>query len=292
MLSSLIRNQDFVFYDVARRIIAFYKDKIFWLPQIDLTITTSCTLKCRDCIQQIPLIKSKKNLRFEDIADSLRNTFHHIDYCKEFHIVGGEPLLHPQLPHIVEHVGAIYGEKIETIVIVTNGTIVPKDELLNVMSHWHVRVEISDYRESVTAPSGQKINEIASALKQYHIPCLLRPMSEWNDYCGDNTETSKGSSDDALTATFDTCPCAGPTLSVYAKKMYICSRSMVAETFGLIDTDLRNGISLQGDATAIRENLLEYSLKITESGYIPYCINCHGKKAIYDRLIPAAKQLE
>ena len=289
---SLIKNKDFIFYDVARRIITFYQDDIFWLPQIDLVITTACSLNCRDCVQQIPLIKGKRHLSFEEIAESLKDTFYYIDYCKEFHIVGGEPLLHPQLPRIIEHIGALYGKKIETIVIVTNGTILPKEEVVNALNHRNVRVEISDYRESTTAPSGQKIEEITTVLKQGHVSYLLRPMNEWNDYCGDCARISNPPTDDALTATFDICPCSGPTLCVQGKKVYICSRSMVAEAFGLVETNPMNGISLCADDTTIREKLLEFSIKITESGYIPYCINCYGKKTIYERIIPAARQME
>lgn len=289
--NSLVRNQDFIFYDVAQKVILFYEDGLFLLPQIDLTITSACTLKCRDCLQQIPLIKNKKSLSFQDITESLKNTFRYIDYCKEFHIIGGEPLLHPQLPQIVEYIGTFYNQNVETIVIVTNGTLLPKEELLDALNRYHVRVEISDYRKSASAPSGQKINEIETVLKQRQIPCILRPMSEWNDYCGDCSEISDCCSEDALIATFDTCPCAC-TLSVYGEKMYICSRSMVAEAFGLIETNQKNSISLHGDVAAMREKLLEFALRITESGYIPFCKNCHGKKAIYDRLIPAARQME
>lgn len=289
--SSLVRNVDYFFYDVAGRIITFCKDKIFWVSQIDLTITAACTLKCRDCIQQIPLIKGKRNISYQEIIESLEDTFCYIDYCEEFHIVGGEPLLHPQLPQIVEYTGIHYKEKIGTIVIVTNGTILPDKELLDALCSWNVRVEISDYRKSETSPEGQKIEDILAEFDEYNISYFLRPMAEWNDYCGDRGGFRLAPLEDALIETFDTCPCAGSTLSIQGKKAYICSRSSVAETFGLVDKDPQNGISLCGDVHRVKEKLLELSIKITESGYIPYCVNCYGEKPIYERIVPAAKQM-
>ncbi len=288
---SLIKNQHFIFYDVARRIISFYKNHIFWLSQIDLTITTACTLNCRDCIQQIPFIKNKRHLAIHDIIESIDNTFRYIDYCEEFHVVGGEPLLHPQLSEVLEYLGTHYRTNIDTIVIVTNGTILPKEDLLDALKRWNVRVEISDYRKSSAKSVTQKVDEIEAVLKQHCITYLLRPMTEWNDYCGDCNDGTVPSSD-ALTATFDICPCAGQTLSIHGQKAYICSRSSVAEAFGLTEKNSGNAISLCADTINTKEKLLEFSIKITERGYIPYCINCHSEKPIYERIVPAAKQME
>ncbi len=55
-----------------------------------------------------------------------------VDYCGEFVLIGGEPLLYKELPEVVEYIGNNYRDKIATFSITTNGTILPSAKLRSV----------------------------------------------------------------------------------------------------------------------------------------------------------------
>lgn len=66
-----------------------------------------------------------------------------------FHLSGGEPFLYKQTPDIVEYISSRYSDKIGTFRMVTNGTIVPSDEVLERIARCKIEIKIDDYRDQV-----------------------------------------------------------------------------------------------------------------------------------------------
>jgi molybdenum cofactor biosynthesis enzyme MoaA len=77
-------------------------------------------------------LKDHKTFSFETLRQNLDTLFNKVDYIQRINIIGGEAMLHPKLPMIIQHI-LHYRDKIGYILIITNGTIIPTEELLSVL---------------------------------------------------------------------------------------------------------------------------------------------------------------
>lgn len=112
-------------------------------PSLSYVITQKCTLNCKDCGAFVPENAKPATFPASAIVEDIRK------YCSAFDIVhhialqGGEPFLHREIASIVEQISAI--PNLLFVDIVTNGTIVPKPDVLETISRNGVCVIISDY---------------------------------------------------------------------------------------------------------------------------------------------------
>jgi len=118
------------------------KRKVF-LDYVELVITTKCSLRCKNCANLMNLYDRPYDVQNDLIEESIKKLFKSVDKVQLFRILGGEPLLNPKLKHYLD---IIPYEKIDKVVIVTNGTMLIKDkELIQKIKEHNVEVEISDY---------------------------------------------------------------------------------------------------------------------------------------------------
>lgn len=79
----------------------------------------------------------------------MRILFSKVDIVREFVLIGGEPFLYKELSEIISYIGEKYRDKISIFSIVTNGTIIPTQEVLGLCQKHNVLVRISDYSETL-----------------------------------------------------------------------------------------------------------------------------------------------
>ena len=60
-------------------------------------------------------------------------------------------MLYRPIAELIEYIDKVYGDRIDTLRTVTNGTIIPPDSVLEKLSHCRVEIIVDDYRESVPA---------------------------------------------------------------------------------------------------------------------------------------------
>lgn len=138
------------------------------VPPMNFIVTDHCTLKCRDCIHFSPYGKNIRHYPPEELVSSLEKLAQTVDVLERIAVSGGEALLHPQLPQILQRIRAI--PNLREISLFTNGTIVPKKETLAALRSNIDYVLISNYGKLST-----KIPELIAALDEYHIPYELTP---------------------------------------------------------------------------------------------------------------------
>lgn len=119
--------------------------KEIFFPILEVFITEKCTLKCRDCSHLIPYYKDKRNYDIQEIIRDLECVFKVIDKIYDLCILGGEPLMHPELYQLIDWL--VEQPKIEKISIISNGTIIPSKRNLDSIKQSGTRIRISDYRE-------------------------------------------------------------------------------------------------------------------------------------------------
>lgn len=157
-----------------------YKGKCC-LPKLDTAITSRCSLRCSHCAMFTPYCKDKKDCSIDGLKANFSQVFALVDYVFEYTLFGGEPFLHKQLADIIEHLGTSYAEKIGQIVIITNGTVLPDQELLRTLQKYKVILSVSDY----TAVNSYTdiLAEFIKKLDQYGIQYYVNSAIEWKDHC-------------------------------------------------------------------------------------------------------------
>ena len=94
------------------------RDHILYINSIEFEVAQHCNLNCKGCNHFSPL--SEK--RFGDLSGferDLRRLHDYVDHIGEIRLVGGEPLLNPQLDQFVRAAHEIY--PYESLTVITNG---------------------------------------------------------------------------------------------------------------------------------------------------------------------------
>ena len=82
------------------------------------------------CICHITKTKHKD---LEKIKEDIDILFKKVDFISTLHLVGGEPFLYPNHKEVFEYIGENYRDKIDNVLITSNGTLVPKPEVLDII---------------------------------------------------------------------------------------------------------------------------------------------------------------
>lgn len=287
----LKENIDYMYYLTYGIVFNMYKNKLLNIPHIRIPVTERCTLKCKDCISRITDFEKPVDYRYSSIKDDIDSIFEHIDFVDNFRFVGGEPFLHRDLKKLVKYVGENYRERVNDIVIVSNGTIIPEPDFFKVMEEYRVTLRLSDYKSSVKVKDKQRIEEIKKMIAKLNNIKLEIAIDNgiWHQYCVKlNTDISENRYENF----YSECLCA-PTVIVKEKKLYTC----VWHATDIFLNGFHGDVDDYFDLSQSRDDrskyiLMEYLLKYTNKGYISGCRSCFGEKPIHQRYIEAAIQKE
>lgn len=114
----------------------------FVIPRIMIMPTTRCNLRCKGCSSLLPLFEHPQDIDVDHIKRDGRLFFSGIDECIRL-TVGGEPFFYPQLQELLEYL--LEEPKLLSIMMITNGMMLPKPELVPLLQNPKVFIEISDY---------------------------------------------------------------------------------------------------------------------------------------------------
>lgn len=103
------------------------------LDRTGLVITKKCDLKCRLCAGYIPYYKNPQDMELEKVQSLVHKYFELVEHVHDFSVLGGEPLLHPNLDQILETV-LYHGAHIDRLLIDTSATQVFTQQTLDVMN--------------------------------------------------------------------------------------------------------------------------------------------------------------
>ena len=137
-----------------------------FLNYLEINLVDNCNLNCKGCAH-FSNICDKKYVEVEQFERDLKKVTT-IFNLYNFRLLGGEPLLHPNLYKIIEITRQYLPNS--RIVIVTNGLLLDKlsHELLKSMSENNIILTISLYK-----PTYKKLNSILKVLNKYNIKYLI-----------------------------------------------------------------------------------------------------------------------
>lgn len=133
------------------------------MPHIELHISDKCNLNCRGCTHFSPLY-DEIGAVFEEKLDDIKKIKRLFDEVFRIDILGGEPLLNPELSRYVIE---LRKELPRTFIqIYSNGLLIPKmsDCDLRIIKENNIGVSISEY-----APTHKMIDCIKETLERYEI---------------------------------------------------------------------------------------------------------------------------
>jgi len=242
---------------------------------VQLTMTQRCTLKCRDCVTLTPKFNNPVDCDINQTVASFEKFMATVDFVNRLVLCGGEPFLNHNLGTCLmklEDIGLL--NRVGLIQIVTNGTIVPPDELLEQLAGLNLLVTISNYKTL-----SKNINKLVAKLNLFNVNYYIDYRPAW--YSTGMPRLSEPL--DVEDSKKQRLLCRSNCRIIWNDEFYFCAFLKSAEQIGMIPNDSRN--SLKIDKVFNYEKLERYM-----NAHYPGCAYCVGwPKTHYS--LPAAVQL-
>ncbi|MCR4924719.1 MAG: radical SAM protein [Clostridiales bacterium] len=191
-----------------------YLKKIAKLPQ-ERNITLSkkfdwfgyimgqyCTLNCKHCCEHVPYMKNKTFAKKEQIIADCTKIAQASEFIRYIELIGGEPFLHPELAEVVK--GLLEIENVGYVKIFTNGTVVPKEDMRELLKNPRVVLTFSNYMGQVDGKLADNITQLREMLKADNIDYVFSESKMWTDW-GDFHD--RGRSDEETERNAANCFC-------------------------------------------------------------------------------------
>lgn len=142
-----------------------------YLPYLEFHVSDHCNLNCKYCTHYSPLVPGQVFTEYERFEADLRQLKKYIADIGVIRILGGEPLLNPQLGMFIKLARKLYPASI--ITVVTNGLLIDRlnDSLMEIM-----RETLAFFHISFYPPLADKVQEIKKYLYEQKIPYTITPM--------------------------------------------------------------------------------------------------------------------
>ena len=244
-----------------------HKNKVH-IYQTDVLVTERCTLACSYCNMFMPHYEAPMHRELDIIKSDIDSYFSIVDYVSVFHLVGGEPFLYPNIEEIIQHILKNYIDKIDKLIITTNGTILPKQSTLDLLKENGVILSVSDYTDKLPHIQ-KKVLRVLDTYKSQSINHYVRNEIEWYDF-GD-LRIKKNLTTDELIKHFDSC--TAPFRGLNDGKFYYCHLNTSAVRTNLFPLNDNDYVSINDVS---KEDLIKFDLGYTNLGYVTFCDNCNG----------------
>ena len=260
------------------------------LGQIGTMVTFSCSLKCKMCSTATPLLHLKgKALAYDRMVKSYDKFFELADFVGKFTLGGGEPLLLPELPQLVEHMIESHREKIGVLEIITNGTQMPSPELIETLKRYgdQIIVMVDHYGEH--SPLASEVgavltdNGIPNRIRIYHGPdCHMNGWVDLGDY------SLKHTTREEKAELMKKCAHVGEKMGICVADglLFACGRAYTSLQLGLVKKELPDFVDIF-DPTKTVEQLRQEMIDLINIEYTSACAYCNGLCLDSPRFMPA-----
>ena len=251
---------------------AYKHDKVYF-SSISFLPSTACNLNCRNCLNFNPFAKQFYVREWDALVKDVDLFFSCVDHIMLFHVSGGEPFIYKHTADLIEYIDKNYGDRIDTLRTVTNGTQVPKDEVLEKLSKCNVEITVDDYREAVPR-FNDRFDELIKKLEEYHIKYYINKADSWIDLAPERTDYSKLTEVEMISHRDN---CSQSWQELRDGKLYSCNYAAYATVAGIAgNQDLEEVYDLTQYSSDKRKELIEFRLGYTTKGYTNFCKKCRG----------------
>lgn len=121
-------------------------------PKVSFVVTLACNLKCKLCAAHSPYYSKPYHPSTEDLFSQVDRFFSLVSNAGYFTLSGGEPFLRKDLASVIEYISKHYCSQITTLELITNGSILPSQDVISVLQNvsMPVRIIIDDYGDQLS----------------------------------------------------------------------------------------------------------------------------------------------
>ena len=252
------------------------------IPSMGILVSNKCNLTCIGCNQLRDEYQPSDNIEIEakDIIFDLLKISKAVDRIEKVVIVGGESLLHKDIDFIIQRTMDI--ENIGIIQLITNGTVVPKDDkIFKLLNNPRVKVEVSGYGNYISDKQNKNVEIFLSKLKDNNINFEYVKTLQWFDF---GTFEKRNYIKKEWQDIYNTCCFISNDL--FNGELHKCARSAFGKHLHKI-ADMKTDYI---DIRNISEDKLSQAIEIFLNNKLPnICQYCNGTSSL---TIPAGKQLK
>lgn len=198
------------------------------VPAINFMLTSRCTLNCRNCLALTPYFKGREyDIPAATILRDMELFFESVDHCVRVGFLGGEPFLYEGLDRLLAYLNE--NEKVETVFIPSNGTVLPDDKVIRQLQNPKVHVGLSYYGFL------DEMSKIVALFEKNQILFKVIQMDEiWVRSGGIE---SRGKSREEIREDNIRCLCAEDSRNIQDGKLYCCGRIARLHMLGVTDSE-------------------------------------------------------
>lgn len=235
-----------------------------YIPYVEVLLTTYCTLNCKGCSALMGYYKKRKNYNKDDVIKWIQKLVDASTMINHLKLIGGEPLLYPELYDVLFYLKK--QPKVKRICIVTNGTMtITDDKILELLKDRRFYISISNYGNV-----SKNKDSLISQLKKNNIKYFLMSNDyEWIDY-GDFKKRNR--SEKVFISQFNQC--THRCRSLLNGKLFHCFRNSHGTNLKLVPLIKKEYVDLTSNKSnkELKKELYKFLYHFTP--YIETCKYC------------------
>ncbi len=251
------------------------------LRSMNLPITEKCSLRCKDCAHLIQYYEKPVHYDKDIIIQSIKTLANTVDVIGRIDILGGEVFLYPSLGEVLEEIART--PNILLPQIITNGTILPDDKLINIIKKSGTHLLISDYGEY-----SSKKEQLMDVCRKNNICCIKHDNLVWYDI---GQPLPRNRPDIENMKLFKACPEKENCNSLRNGEYHLCPRSAHGTNLEIIPKCSSDYIDILKPSLSKEKLRVQLKNLLNKTESIMACDYCKNYN-IHERLtiIPVAEQ--
>lgn len=263
-------------------IIALYKYKKCIMLDGGVMAIYRCSLKCKNSMGGFPYMSNPPQVSLAQFKKDADIYFNNIDYTLSFGLGGAEIMMCKNLDAYIEYVMENYAHQIWKFSFLTNGTILPDKNIIELLKRYQIAVVVSNY--SSVKNWEDKFQKLKAVMNENGVHVRTIDYENWINM-GWTENTYKEDIGDL----FDIC--GMQCRVVHDGKLNYCIHGMTSNE-AIFHADITDDeFDLLSNDSRKKYQLVEYHLGFNKNGDLKMCHYCNGYININNKTVSVAKQL-
>ncbi len=263
-------------------IIALYRYKKCIMLDGGVMAIYRCSLKCKNCMGGFPYMSNPPQVSLAQFKKDADIYFNNIDYTLSFGLGGAEIMMCKNLDAYIEYVMENYAHQIWKFSFLTNGTILPDKNIIELLKRYQIDVVVSNY--SSVKNWEDKFQKLKAVMNENGVHVRTIDYENWINM-GWTENTYKEDIGDL----FDIC--GMQCRVVHDGKLNYCIHGMTSNE-AIFHADITDDeFDLLSNDSRKKYQLVEYHLGFNKNGDLKMCHYCNGYININNKTVSVAKQL-
>lgn len=261
------------------------------LRRTTITVTLRCTLRCKLCSADVINYDNPPHYSYDFIANEIEKYFEVVDYVEWLQFSGGEPFLNKDLPKMIEK-AMQFSERFDKLMIFSNGTILPNEEMLEVMNKYKSKISffLSNYGEI-----SYNADKMISLWEKYGFSYNIKKYYGEDQHCGGWVDfggwKKRNFSDEKLRQIYKKCGMHCMQFTVVQEgELHLCRMSYRGMELGAVARNTDEYLDLFDSSMASIEKKNKL-IKMLSRDFIGACDHCNGDYGTDNNRVKPAEQL-